>query len=285
MIAAELSRTPWSLTVHRWDITENNLLRRKAASACFVRSISRIGFCELRRLTDSDARLTVLNMGVPTEPVASFRRPADKATSQLRILMAANFVEVKGHRYLLAGVALLQDRGCDVRVDLAGDGPLRSAMLRRAQELGIAARTSFLGQLSHGTLLAELRAGTWDIAILTSVETASDEREGIPVSLIEAMSCEVPVVATSVGGVPELLEGGAGLLVPQRDAMAVADAIESLMSDPERRRELASAGRRRVEAQFAIERVVPRLVERFEECSGSFGGAAAEGRTRRPRRV
>jgi glycosyltransferase involved in cell wall biosynthesis len=92
--------------------------------------------------------------------------------------------------------------------------------------------------------------------------------EGIPVSLIEAMAYGVPVVSTFAGGTPELLERGAGLLVPPEDPLALADAIERLVRDPELRKQLGETGRRRVEDSFAVEKVVAELVRRFEACIG-----------------
>jgi glycosyltransferase involved in cell wall biosynthesis len=269
MIAAEVAGVPWSFTVHRWDIGENNLLRRKARSACFVRSVSRIGQRELNRYIDRNCDVVVIHMGVqaPSGPPRSVADPV----AGFRILMAANFVEVKGHRHLLEAVATLRDRGHVLRVDLAGDGPLRPELTRRCRELGLEPEITFLGQLSHSRLLAELAAGRWHVMALTSIETSAGEREGIPVSLMEAMSCNVPVVATSVGGVPELLGGGAGLLVPPGDKDALVGSLERILLDEHLRQEIARRGRLRVEAQFSVERTVADLVARFASCTRAVG--------------
>jgi len=86
------------------------------------------------------------------------------------------------------------------------------------------------------------------------------------VSLMEAMSCGVPVISTNTGGIPELLEGDAGVLVPPRDPVALAEAIERLVGNPALRWQLGAAGRERVQEQFSLEKVVTELALLFAEC-------------------
>jgi len=114
-------------------------------------------------------------------------------------------------------------------------------------------------------LLQRLRMMDWSMLVLPSIVTDSGEKEGIPVAIIEAMSCRVPVVSTTTGGIPEVFEGvDEALLVPARDPVALADAIERLIKDPGLRKRLVEAGRRRVEEDFAIEKVAAKLAKRFE---------------------
>jgi colanic acid/amylovoran biosynthesis glycosyltransferase len=90
---------------------------------------------------------------------------------------------------------------------------------------------------------------------------------GIPVALIEAMGCRVPIVSTVSGGIPELFEGvNEALLVPPRDPAALAEAIGRVASDPALRERLIESGSKRVEDSFAVEQVVEELVRRFEMC-------------------
>ena len=262
MVAADLSGVPWSLTAHRWDIRENNLLTVKADSAAFVRAISEDGLRDLARIVGhARAPRQLLHMGVvlPDRPVAQKRAIGEP----LRVLVPANFLEVKGHRYLLDALEILRARGARVLVELAGSGPLHDEIVRRVAAAGLASECIFLGQLSHSVLLENIGAGRWDAVVLASVETASGEKEGIPVALLEAMSHGIPVVATSVGGIPELLGDGAGLLVPPRDPVALADALARLDAD-ELRARLATLGRERVEREYEITAVVRELGRLFE---------------------
>jgi len=268
MVAAELTGIPWSLTVHRWDIRENNLLRRKARSAAFVRAISADGLADLRRRVGDTATPTlVIHMGVSVPPTAV--EPAVPAPGDpLRILVPANLLEVKGHRHLVDAVALLGSRGVAVRAELAGSGPLRTAIEGRIASRRLDRACVLLGQLSHEELQRRLAAGSWDAVVMPSVETPSGEKEGIPVALLEAMSHGLPVVGTSAGGVPELLADGSGLLVPPADPAALADALARLAADAALRRSLGEAGRARIERDFASDEVVRELVARIEEATG-----------------
>jgi colanic acid/amylovoran biosynthesis glycosyltransferase len=275
LVAARVADVPWSLTVHRWDIREDNLLRRKALSASFVRAISGDGLRDLRRVAGASAGWTLLlHMGVAL-PERRAPLPVDE---QLHVLVPANLLEVKGHRHLVDALALLRDRGVRVTADLAGTGPLRGELAARIDRLGLGADCSLIGQLSHEELLQQLEAGRWGAVVLPSVVTSSGEKEGIPVAFLEAMSFGVPVVGTAAGGVPELLADGAGLLVPPADARALADALERLAQDGELRARLAVAGRERVERDFSVESVVAELTRLFGQARNAAPGRPARSR-------
>jgi len=245
---------PWSLTAHRWDIREGNLLRTKASSACFVRAISEAGARELQERVGIEGwRPVVLRMGVEL--------PSGQATpredTELRLVTPANLLPVKGHRYLFEALAGLER----VSLDVAGEGPLRAELEGRALGLPV----EFLGAISHSELLTGLVDGRWDAVVLPSAPTPEGDQEGVPVSLIEAMAAGVPVVSTSSGAIPELVTEGTGLLVPPADPAALRGALEQLR-DTGLRRRLSAAGRGRVETEFDVDRVAARLGELFAAC-------------------
>jgi len=272
MIAAEVSGVPWSFTAHRWDITENNLLEIKCARACFTRVISERGARTLMALVAAPPRgLRVMRVGIETSTGAPMA--ADAGRRPIRVVVIADLVEVKGHRHLLDALRLLERRGRPVLVDLAGDGPLRPEIERRVTEAGLWGCVTMLGTVPHARLLDDLRALRWDAAVLPSAVTA-DAEEGLPVSLVEAMDAGVPVISTRVGAIPELLDGGAGMLVDGGDAQALADGLESLARDPRLRARLAAEGRRRVRTEFDVARVAAALVREFESCSAGASSTA-----------
>jgi colanic acid/amylovoran biosynthesis glycosyltransferase len=262
LVASELTGIPWSFTAHRWDIAEDNLLALKLRRASYVRAINELGARELARCGgDGVPEPEVLHMGVELPPPPA---PGRGGSHGFRFLTAAFLYEVKGHLDLADALALLVARGHSVHWDVAGDGPLRGPLVDRIGELGLERSVRLLGFVSHDALLDRLGKGEWAAVVLPSVETADGVREGIPVSLIEALAHGVPVVATATGGIPELLDGGAGLLVPPRDPAALAAALERLREEPGLGEELARRGRDRVERGFSAERVAARLQERFE---------------------
>jgi colanic acid/amylovoran biosynthesis glycosyltransferase len=258
LIASVVSRVPWSFTAHRWDIPEDNLLRKKAQSARFVRAIDARGARELAPFVGPHHhKVRVIHMGVVVQ--SSDPKTELKPRKLLRVLIGARLVEVKGHRYALEAVARLKAAAVEVSFQCAGDGPQKRAIEKYAGALKVLDRVQFSGFLDHEELLTQLRDHRWDVALLPSIDMGK-HREGIPVFLIEAMAAGVPVVATKTGGIPELLEGGAGVLVPERDATAIAEALARLAADCDFRRQLADAGVRRVRDHFSIESTVSALL-------------------------
>jgi glycosyltransferase involved in cell wall biosynthesis len=263
MIAAEAAGVPWSLTVHRWDIAEDNLLARKARSACFVRSISKRGAAAVESRTDTQARVLRLGVEIGAPPAA----PVLPAPGEpLCVVTPANLVAVKGHRFLLDAVRLLLDRGVQVELELAGEGELRAELEARVRQLGFGDAVRLLGRLSHTELLEGLRAGRWHVVALPSVIHSEDEQEGVPVALVEALAAGVPALGTESGGIPELLGDGAGLLVPPADAAALAEALASIAADPEATRRRVEAGRLRVEQEYDVEVVAGTLADWAAAC-------------------
>jgi colanic acid/amylovoran biosynthesis glycosyltransferase len=265
LVAAETSGVPWSFTAHRWDIAENNLLEIKAGNACFVRAISEKGARAVAaHLTTPARKLQVLHVGIAVSGRAgSPIRVRDEA--RFKVVMVADFVEVKGHRYLLEALQILAARGQAVHVDLAGDGPLRAELQGSVESAGLSGVVTILGTVSHTVLLGDLRSHRWDAVVLPSIVTETDE-EGIPVSLMEAMAAGLPVISTRTGAVPELLDGGAGLLVDGGDPVGLAVALEALAGDPGLRERLAAEGHRRVLEDFNIRIVASELAGCFQKC-------------------
>jgi glycosyltransferase involved in cell wall biosynthesis len=160
-------------------------------------------------------------------------------------------------------MALLRARGVECKLLVAGDGALRPALEAQVRRLGLSETVQFLGQRSHSEILAMYREGRVGIVALPSVDLGGYLHEGIPVSLIEAMSYNVPVIGTRTGGIPELLSRDAGLIVPDKNAEALADAIERLVGDPAFAAETARKGRQRVCDSFHVATAVSTLLERM----------------------
>ncbi len=260
MIASELTGIHWSLTAHRWDIVEDNLLLRKISHSAFTRFISRSGLslAKARGLTQGEGTF-ILGMGVEIPPQ---RATADTGPRgrPFRILCPASLQPVKGHQYLLDAVKQ-SDRKLELW--LAGEGRLRKTLEARTRELGLGDSIRFLGQLPHEQLVRLYQGGLVDAVVLPSVDLGNGVHEGIPVSLIEAMAYGVPVISTETGGIPELLKDGAGLSVPPKDASSLALAIEQLAGDPQFAQRISEAGRARVVECHAVGTIVAELASNF----------------------
>jgi glycosyltransferase involved in cell wall biosynthesis len=258
LVASRLTGIPFSITAHQHDIFYDNLTIPKVRAAEFVRVISARNCGHLQELLPPDlrAKCVVVHLGVAL-PRAPAEPPADRVT---RILCSARMCLWKGHRYLLAALARLRDAGVPFACDLAGDGEIAADVARQVAELGLGDRVALLGNVPHADLVRSLEAGTYDIAVLASTERGG-EHEGIPVALMEAMAAEVPVVATRTGSIPELVDDASGILVPQADPAALADALATLARDRARRLALGANGRRRVLAGFDTRETTSVLTE------------------------
>jgi colanic acid/amylovoran biosynthesis glycosyltransferase len=164
----------------------------------------------------------------------------------------------KGHAVLLDACRLLRDRGVRARVLLVGDGELRRRLAARIAREGLSGRVELLGARPHEEIPELLAAAT--AMVLPSVRARDGQMEGIPVALMEAMAAGVPVIATRLSGIPELVaDGETGLLVPERDPAALAGAMERLAGDPVLGAQLAAAARDAVAARFDRTRNVAAL--------------------------
>ena len=163
-----------------------------------------------------------------------------------RVAVIGNLWPVKGHRTLVEAVALLPAELHDVSFVCAGEGPEREYLTRRIAELGLQKRVHLLGhRLDVPAVLAHAQA-----ACLCS------SAEGLSNALMEAMAARLPIVATRVGGNPELVRDGEnGWLVPYGDARALAGRLTQLLGAPELAREMGLRGRRRIENELSLERM------------------------------
>jgi glycosyltransferase involved in cell wall biosynthesis len=170
-------------------------------------------------------------------------------------------VEKKGTDVLLDALARLP-ADLHWRLVHAGGGPLRAKLERRARALGIDARVAWRGARTQTELLEEYRAA--DLFALASRVARDGDRDGLPNVLVEAQSQGLACIATRVSGIPELIEDGVtGVLVEPDAPQRLAQALERLIREPDARRALGAAGRRRVLEKFELRTSIARLARRF----------------------
>jgi len=212
----------------------------------------------LIELGASPARTAVHRCGIRTAQVPFVERAVEK---QLQVLTVARLVEKKGIEFALQAIAELS-RQRDVRYRIAGDGPLSGQLRARAQELGLSSTVEFLGPVS-GARVNDLMAQA-SVLLVPSVTAADGDEEGIPVVLMEALACGLPVVATRHGGIPELVVAGhTGRLAEERDAAALSRLLQAVVDEPEQTLEMARRGRTLVEQNHDMDRLNDQLMDHF----------------------
>ena len=208
--------------------------------------------------------ITVIPNGIDLARLreAASAAPRDaRAAATLRVGCVGRLERVKGVEYFLRAVALLVAQRPDARYVVAGSGSCERELKALAAELGLAGLVEFAGYVdSAPSLLASL-----DVVVVPSLSEASG------LTAMEAMAVGVPVVASFVGGLPEVIESGeSGLLVPPADAEALARAVARLLDNPELSRRLAAEARRRADQRFGVERMVSAYLAVYEELAAGM---------------
>ena len=198
------------------------------------------------------SKLHYIPSGIDPAEWPEAERPSSRTPT---ILCVARFVARKRQQDLIAAARILAADRLQFRLVFAGDGPRFDQLRRTAADLGD--RVSFLGPVVGADLVALY--GEADVFCLPSAW------EGMAGSVLEAMSTGLPVVGTDVNGIADLVvPGETGLLVPPASPAELADALRRLVGDPKLRARLGRAARRRVEAEFPLERIVTRKQELYQ---------------------
>jgi glycosyltransferase involved in cell wall biosynthesis len=263
-VLARLARVPVVISHEHGSVLEGGKHVRKFLDRNVVARWSDL----MLAVSESDRTNLIERERIPADRIRVFRHgiPLSQPSGDVRLQLApagvplvgavGRLFPVKGYDDLIRAVGVLKQRGRTVRCVIAGDGPDRQRLAALIAELGLAGDVELLGFRSDVPDL--LRA--LDIAVLSS------HSEGGPLAIIEYMGIGAPIVATEVGGVPEIIEDGVhGLLVRPHDPSAMAKAIERLLQDPELARRLGAQARQRQRAEFDIDITVRRLEDLYRE--------------------
>lgn len=243
--------TPWS----RWQS------RRLAASSAAIVGVS------------EGVRQALLAQGLPADKTVAIpngidlsRFAAPAVERETGLVMSARFARQKDHATLLKAMALLAARGQRPRLQLAGSGPLLARLRAKAAGLGLAAQVAFLGH--HADMPGLLRS--------QAIYALSTHYEGMPLALVEAMAAGCACIASDVIGVRGVIEDGVtGLLVPEGDAPALADAIARLLHDPALVARLGQAARERALAEHSLALMCQRYEALITSCATTAGHATS----------
>lgn len=273
-IIHRLTGLPYSFTAHGSDLhVEQRMLETKVRHARFVVTISAYNRDFLLKACGEElgCKVHVVRCGVDLRLFQP--RPRDNGSGPLRILSVGSLSEVKGHAYLVEACRILAHRGVPFTCRVIGEGPLRPSLNRQIRRSGLQDRVFLVGEKTGPEVLEALQES--DTFVLASVPTRNGKREGIPVALMEAMAGGLPVIASSLSGIPELVESGkSGILVPPRDARGLAAALEEIYRDLELRRRLGQQGRLRVLQDFNLDRNCFHLLQLFATGGQSSWGTS-----------
>ena len=280
VVAARKLGIPSVITMHGGDVYVNPEQGYDFPTRWYVRPALRWTLRHAGALTaiTEDCRQHALRAGAPDNRIrlvfngTDLRRfsPGDNGGASApqfgphMIFACRQLFPRKGIRFLLEAAAQLKPRFPDLKVVLAGDGFERPQLARLASDLGIGPDVTFLGWVPNVDLPPYYRAAA--VSVIPSLE------EGFGIPAAEAMGCEVAVVASDAGGLPEVVEHGVtGLVVPRGDSGALAGAIGSLLENPDRRRAMGQAGRARALRLFDWDR----SAEPFEQHNREVGARSA----------
>jgi glycosyltransferase involved in cell wall biosynthesis len=266
-LARTIAGVPFSFTAHAKDLytTDVTRVRERGAAAAFVVTC-----------TDANRRYLEDVVGVDAEKVrvclhgVDLRRFAEVARRPVagRILSVGRLVPKKGFDVLIRACAALVERGVGVDCRIIGDGPMQAALEQLIDELGVAGHV----RLEPGRPQPELLAAYAEAALfaLPSTVQPDGDRDGIPNVLQEALAVGVPVVSTFISGIPELVRDGTnGRLVKPNDELALADAMEEMLSDDTLRRRMGTAARRLAAREASLQDRVRPLARQFTDALGA----------------
>ncbi len=264
-----LTGLSYSVTVHAHDIfVRTAMLSTKLRSASFIIAISEYNRQYLTSLLGEwiQPKIHVIHCGI--EPhLYQPRPPALERSSPFRILSIGSLQPYKGQTFLIQACQHLVERGIPFHCQVIGGGEQRSKLEKQINTLGLADHVELTGPLVQSRV-AELLSQA-DCYVQPSIITATGKMEGIPVSLMEALACQVPCIATSISGIPELIQPGkTGYLVPPGDAHALADAMIEVYQQPAAASNLAAAGRSLVLKEFELQANVQQLAALFRTVTG-----------------
>ncbi len=276
MLIKSLCGLPFSVTVHGQDFMSDLgspvLLGAICKEAAFVVAVSDFTRDLLARQCPlAVGKIVRIHNGISLDRFP-FQTPAARRVPLL--LSVGRLIPLKGHVHLLNACAQLREEGVAVQCEIVGDGPERANLEAAIGRMKLDGAVRLAGPLTQEEVAGRLAAAT--AFVLPSVMEAGGATDILPTVVLEAMASGRPVIASDVGGVPELIANEkSGLLVPPGDAKALAGAIRRVLAEPDFAKSLAAAARDRVEKHFRPAAAAESLRELFVKNARSTGKASA----------
>jgi glycosyltransferase involved in cell wall biosynthesis len=268
---AQLAGIDYSFTTHAYDIFKPNpLLVWNTNHARFMRTISAFNRSYIigHYAGIDPQKVCVIYLGVDTCEFAPNKSEAVQSPT-IRMVSVGHYIPQKGHSYLIRACQHLRDRGLPFECTIIGGGPLQEQFQEEIEACGLTGIVRLLDEQPHDVVQRYLSEAHIFALPCFDARDIGQHIDGLPVALMEAMAMGLATVSTNISGIPELIEDGvSGLLVPQKDAVAVADALTKLILDESLRLKLGCAARQRIEERFDLSTNTYRLATVFEELLG-----------------
>ncbi|MCM1984471.1 glycosyltransferase family 4 protein [Lyngbya confervoides] len=266
-LAAHFAGITYSFTAHAKDIFHDDVvpqdLSRKLKDASAIITVSDYNQAYLHHQYDVNAQgVTRIYNGMDLDELNyAFRTNRSEIP---KILAVSRLVEKKGLSDLIAACQILRDQGRLFHCQIIGTGPLESALRSQLECLHLQDWVEILGPRPQGEVFAQMQQA--DLFVAPYVIASDGNRDGLPTVLLEAMALGTPCVATAVTGIPEIIrDRTTGLLVPQRDPVSLAQALDTLLGDPILRESIAQQARRLIEQDFDIHQNAAQLRSYFKD--------------------
>jgi glycosyltransferase involved in cell wall biosynthesis len=256
----QVGGVPYSITAHAWDIyAETTMLREKLQAAEFIATCTAANCEELMHLGAQRERVFLCYHGLDFDrlppPIFDWR-------PGLHILAVGRLVEQKGFAYLIKACHLLYQRNVLFHCQIIGDGPLAAELRHMIGRYRLDHVISLVGTRSQEEVFHAYQEAT--VLCAPSVIAQNSDRDGIPNVILEAMSQGLPVVASQVSGIPEVvLPNKTGWLVPPADAAALAATLQEINQAPEEARRRAMAASELVRSHFDVKKNIATLLQLF----------------------
>jgi glycosyltransferase involved in cell wall biosynthesis len=266
LVASRMLDISFSFTAHNILFTDRVILKEKIKAASFVAAISHFTREFLVRQTPDNSighKIHIVHCGISPDDFAPLE--VKPATDKPTLLFVGQLCERKGAPVLVEACRVLVERGVNFRCVIVGEGPKRALVEDLVEQHALHEEIELVGTVFQEHIKAFFQRA--DVFVLPCVTASNGDMDGVPVSLMEAMAVEVAAVSTHVSGIPELIEDGvSGLLVPEQDCLALADALQRALEDDELRSRLGKNGRRKVIREFNIDKSVGELATLFGMC-------------------
>jgi glycosyltransferase involved in cell wall biosynthesis len=264
-VVSELTGIPFSFSARAGDVhPPDGLLGVKLRRAAFARVDSSYNLPHLRAFIPDTPEKVHLVYNART--MANFSEAPVPMKPPFRLLGIGRFVETKGFQFLIEALAILRAGNRDVRLTLAGDGPWKTRLAAFAAKLGLTGHVDFPGFVTHDQVSRLLTAS--DVLVMPSIRKPNGDSDGLPTVINESLYHRLPVVATDVASISDVIKHGqTGLLVPERDAKALAEAIETMLNNRDQAITMATAGRDLALAMFDPETCIGKMKELLEKAN------------------